>query len=70
LDKKKSGILIPAIALICFTIIGGVAFRILVTDWDTESRTRIIMLIAVVLLMAHGWYRALVHIRPGRSVDN
>ena len=66
---KKSGILIPAIALICFTIIGGVALRILVSDWNTESRTRIIMLIAVVLLMAHGWYRALVHIRPGTSVD-
>lgn len=69
MDKKKSGILIPAIGLICFTIIGGVALRILVTDWDTESRTRIIMLIAVVLLMAHGCYRALVHIRSGRSVD-
>lgn len=66
---KKSGILLPLIALICVTIIGGVAFRILVSDWNTESRTRIIMLIAVVLLMAHGWYRALVHIRPGTSVD-
>ena len=66
---KKSGILIPAIALICFTIIGGVALRILVTDWDTESRTRIIMLIAVVLLMAHGWYRALIHIRSGATMD-
>ena len=66
---KKSGILLPVIALICVTIIGGVALRILVSDWNTESRTRIIMLIAVVLLMAHGWYRALVHIRPGTSVD-
>ncbi|MBQ9554868.1 MAG: DUF1963 domain-containing protein [Muribaculaceae bacterium] len=66
---RKSGILLPAIALICFTIIGGVALRILVTDWETESRTRIIMLIAVVLLMTHGWYRALVHIRPRTSVD-
>ena len=66
---KKSGILLPVIALICVTIIGGVALRILVSDWNTESRTRIIMLIAVVLLMAHGWYRALVHIRLGTSVD-
>ena len=61
---RKYGIWIPVIALIGCIIIGGVALRALLQDWHQQSDRHIILLIATLLLMIHGGYRAIVHLKP------